>query len=434
MNRNIIPSDLNNKYIRNLLLCLLIIAQIYLLVSLRSYKSIRSQKNEESHSKNMQVDFVFDEQKFLAVKENLKEEILNEFNDDPKEAFKSLRQKLSKEANTFKIIQEQVDWVRNLVRKAEESKKSILGSLTSIVFPNSRIKRSILFGRKCPEESPKLLGDIFIQEENIPELDPQGKSFHEWFGPLQKGGIFKTEECEAEQRVAIIIPFRDREEHLNSKEIKNKFNRGALMNVGYQEAQSSSTLDFNCFIFQDVDLIPENDHNLYTCAKGNQVKHMAVAVSKWKYKLIYNNYFGGVTALSKEQFTKINGFANGFYGWGGEDDDFYRRIDRQNFTIFRLPGYKSRYTMLKHDFVESDEDVVNEMNERSESGRLHDNGISNLMYEKLDETQLPLYTRIKVRLPPSPKVHKKQKNIFQNGANSLLNKLMVSSIMQQATT
>ena len=49
--------------------------------------------------------------------------------------------------------------------------------------------------------------------------------------------------------------------------------------------------------------------NLYTCPASGP-KHLAVAVNKWKYRLIYNSYFGGVTALSKKQFEDINGFAN----------------------------------------------------------------------------------------------------------------------------
>ncbi|TMS38239.1 hypothetical protein L596_005006 [Steinernema carpocapsae] len=99
------------------------------------------------------------------------------------------------------------------------------------------------------------------------------------------GGHWKPEICKARQRVAIIVPFRNRENHLPIflqnlhpllqkqqldytifvvEQIKNqKFNRAKLMNVGFVEARK--LYDWQCYIFHDVDLIPENDKNMYTC-------------------------------------------------------------------------------------------------------------------------------------------------------------------------
>jgi predicted glycosyltransferase involved in capsule biosynthesis len=42
-------------------------------------------------------------------------------------------------------------------------------------------------------------------------------------------------------------------------------------------------------------------------------------------RLFYMGYFGGVSAVSKDQYKRINGASNVFWGWGGEDDDFYKR-------------------------------------------------------------------------------------------------------------
>jgi hypothetical protein len=52
------------------------------------------------------------------------------------------------------------------------------------------------------------------------------------------------------------------------------------MNVGVKE--SMKLTDFDCFIFHDVDLIPENDKNIYSC--NNQPRHLSPAVDELRYK------------------------------------------------------------------------------------------------------------------------------------------------------
>ena len=58
------------------------------------------------------------------------------------------------------------------------------------------------------------------------------------------------------------------------------FNRAMLMNIGYAEAMKIH--DYQCFAFHDIDLIPENDKNIYNCPK--QPRHMSVAIDKFKYR------------------------------------------------------------------------------------------------------------------------------------------------------
>merc|ERR1712110_1136261 len=124
----------------------------------------------------------------------------------------------------------------------------------------------------------------------------------------------------------------------------NKFNRAMLMNVGYTEALKDFPWD--CFIFHDVDLLPEDDRNLYHCP--DNPRHMSVAVDKFKYKLPYKTIFGGVAAIRTEQFKRLNGFSNLFWGWGGEDDDMSRRIHYRKLKIVRYKPEIARYTMIKH--------------------------------------------------------------------------------------
>ena len=57
------------------------------------------------------------------------------------------------------------------------------------------------------------------------------------------------------------------------------FNKGILMNVGFVE--TLKLYNYDCFVFHDVDLLPEDDRNMYTCPE--QPKHMSVAVDVFNY-------------------------------------------------------------------------------------------------------------------------------------------------------
>ncbi|EMP35754.1 Beta-1,4-galactosyltransferase 5 [Chelonia mydas] len=160
---------------------------------------------------------------------------------------------------------------------------------------------------------------------------------------IKLGGHWKPDDCLPRWKVAILIPFRNRYEHLPvlfrhlipmlqrqrlqfafyviEQAGNQPFNRAMLFNIGFREAMKD--LDWDCLIFHDVDHIPENDHNYYGC--GQMPRHFAAKLDKYMYLLPYNEFFGGVSGLTVEQFRKINGFPNAFWGWGGEDDDLWNR-------------------------------------------------------------------------------------------------------------
>ena len=54
------------------------------------------------------------------------------------------------------------------------------------------------------------------------------------------------------------------------------------MNAGFKEALKYG--EFNCFVFHDVDLIPEDDRNYYGC--NISPAHMSVAVDKFNYQYV----------------------------------------------------------------------------------------------------------------------------------------------------
>jgi hypothetical protein len=40
--------------------------------------------------------------------------------------------------------------------------------------------------------------------------------------------------------------------------------------------------NYNCYCFHDVDLVPEDDRNMYSC--GHNPKHMSIGVDEMNYK------------------------------------------------------------------------------------------------------------------------------------------------------
>ena len=58
------------------------------------------------------------------------------------------------------------------------------------------------------------------------------------------------------------------------------FNKGIIMNAGFLEA--NFVYNWNCFVFHDVDLLPEDERITYHC--GDNPRHLSVAVSTLKYK------------------------------------------------------------------------------------------------------------------------------------------------------
>jgi len=164
--------------------------------------------------------------------------------------------------------------------------------------------------------------------------------------------------------LSIVVPYRDRQEHLSvfvphmekflidagilfrgiivEQEQGKPFNRAKLLNIGFNETQSSS--DYFCF--HDVDMIPVEADYGYV----NEPTHMATECSQFGYQLPYPGYFGGVTLFNKQDFTEVNGYSNDYWGWGAEDDDMMVRCYAKGKLIppLNVPRRKGRYESLAH--------------------------------------------------------------------------------------
>jgi hypothetical protein len=171
-------------------------------------------------------------------------------------------------------------------------------------------------------------------------------------------------------KVAIIIPYRNRIKNLNlfltymhqflsSQQQNNisygiylvepiksiQFNKALSMNIGFIEVNKQLLDSCNCFIFHDIDILPENELISYKC-NNKMPKQMATSISRFNYSTdgyFKNKYFGGANAFTREQFMKINGFSNLYFDWGLEDDDFRMRVLNKYPIIERLPPHLGRY-------------------------------------------------------------------------------------------
>ena len=162
------------------------------------------------------------------------------------------------------------------------------------------------------------------------------------------------------KRLAIIVPYRDRQEHLatfvrnvtmyfeRDKLDRNiafaihiveqagqePFNRGKLLNCGYALARGA---DYFCF--HDVDYLPiwadyswsPNPARLIWYGLRLQEDH--------------HNFFGAVTLFDKPVFERVNGFPNAYWGWGFEDTEMRLRCMAAGMDFERRDG---TYHALTH--------------------------------------------------------------------------------------
>lgn len=73
------------------------------------------------------------------------------------------------------------------------------------------------------------------------------------------------------------------------------------MNVGFKEALKDD--QFDCFIFHDVDMIPENNKNIYLC--DDHARHLSSAIDEMRYQWVVQVWRGFFSNIYSELVKKI---------------------------------------------------------------------------------------------------------------------------------
>jgi len=244
----------------------------------------------------------------------------------------------------------------------EKTQKEIL------YYPKKEIQIEILKNISNPEfdalykslkgKSKKTIDDLKIRDRFF-----MLKMMRDKKKPVEKidEPVIQTQQAdkpvpEESRRIAIIVPFRDSESNgprtkqlnrlvdfmasfLAGRDYKifvitqnddgRKFNRGQLLNIGFQIARDEG---YDIFIFHDVDLLPSPElKKYYTTYPESQPVHIAAV---WERYGDNPSYFGGIVVFNTKMFDKVNGFPNNFWGWGGEDDELLKRT-KKFYNIFK---------------------------------------------------------------------------------------------------
>ena len=217
--------------------------------------------------------------------------------------------------------------------------------LLNKILPSSKLKKDVQFSYN------KIEGIKPISIKGMSLITPMKKYI---LALRKKSSSIKIEKTDA-KKLSLIVPYRNREEHLKQflpymKDYLEKqniayeiiiveqkdnrpFNRAKLMNIG----TLCSAKETHYFSFHDVDLLPINIDYRYS----NHTQKLFNYIKKdGKEKKFGESTFGGATLVPKEIFYAINGFANNYWQWGKEDDDFLMRHLLKGFIpLFDTNGY-----------------------------------------------------------------------------------------------
>jgi predicted glycosyltransferase involved in capsule biosynthesis len=153
-------------------------------------------------------------------------------------------------------------------------------------------------------------------------------------------------------KLGIIVPYRDRDKqllifkkfisnYLSGKNIDYElivveqdgaktFNRGKLLNIGFIY---SKKLNCDYVVFHDIDMLPIDVDYSYS-PHPVQLSTKFISEDPTFNRIVFDEYFGGVTLFPTNIFETINGYPNEYWGWGYEDNDLLFRCRQYNVDLY----------------------------------------------------------------------------------------------------
>ena len=101
------------------------------------------------------------------------------------------------------------------------------------------------------------------------------------------------------------------------------------------------------------------------------------ALQTFDWKTPYPFYFGGIVGMHRKHWAVINGMGNQFKGWGGEDDDLWRRVVHRalvadcNYPFPRRPEGDDGHVMA----ISQDKEHHHERDLSGEKEKLHQRNV-----------------------------------------------------------
>lgn len=159
------------------------------------------------------------------------------------------------------------------------------------------------------------------------------------------------------------------------QEEKKRFNFGKLLNVGFTIYKIKNiflnTYNPNdVFVFFPVDLIPTKiDFDM---------KQFEVEILLHKNE----NFYGKSFLFKNYAYERFNGFHNDMWGWGGDDDEMFKRLElhKINFRRKKFDAYDIFEEIYNHRDVEDHQERKDLIKNLKNPQDVFYSGLSNLNY------------------------------------------------------